>query len=170
MGRQLAAGLRHPSARRPARVRLRADLAFLGYAELADNVWVSPFPRAELASVLAPPAAARTARRTGRPPDHGAWDLDRACARRTTRGRPTAEAIIERHERAQADPDKAAFAARFHLVHEWRKFLFADPGLPDEDLPDGWPGRTASNAFDATRPRASSPPTAASWPAAWDPR
>ena len=32
-------------------------------------------------------------------------------------------------------PGRAAFAARFHLVHEWRKFLFADPGLPDELLP-----------------------------------
>jgi len=46
-----------------------------------------------------------------------------------------------------------ACAARFHLVHEWRKFLFADPGLPDELLPGDWPGRAASDAFDqeATR-------------------
>ena len=56
---------------------------------------------------------------------------------------------MERHERAHEDPDKAAFAARFHLVHEWRKFLFADPGLPDELLPRDWPGRSASAAFDS---------------------
>ena len=28
--------------------RLRADLAFIGYAELAPQVWVSPSERAEL--------------------------------------------------------------------------------------------------------------------------
>ncbi len=50
VGRALA---RWRSSRRPrrapARSRLRADLSFVGYAELADNVWVSPYPRAELA-------------------------------------------------------------------------------------------------------------------------
>ncbi len=44
-------------------------------------------------------------------------------------------------------PDEAAFAARFHLVHEWRKFLFADPGLPPELLPDDWPGHEAARRF-----------------------
>ncbi len=45
------------------------------------------------------------------------------------------------------------FAARFHLVHEWRKFLFTDPGLPAELLPERWPGRVAEELFqdEATR-------------------
>ena len=42
---------------------------------------------------------------------------------------------------------EAAFAARFHLVHEWRKFLFTDPGLPRELLPDDWAGRRATDYF-----------------------
>ena len=44
------------------------------------------------------------------------------------------------------DEDEAAFAARFQLVHEWRKFLFADPGLPAELLPADWPGHAAADA------------------------
>ena len=56
----------------------------------------------------------------------------------------------------QHDPDRAAFAARFQLVHEWRKFLFRDPGLPDELLPAAWPGREAAAHF-ARRPSGSSP-------------
>ena len=57
------------------------------------------------------------------------------CARRTSTGSATADDLIAAHAAGHDDPDEAAFAARFHLVHEWRKFLFADPGLPDELLP-----------------------------------
>jgi phenylacetic acid degradation operon negative regulatory protein len=134
---------------RAARVRLRADLAFMGYAELSADVWVSPFPRRELASVLEHSrATARTAHADRfDPPPTEAWDL--SALRAAYDAWPAAaEALVEQHESAHSDPDKAAFAARFHLVHEWRKFLFADPGLPDELLPADWPGRAASDAFD----------------------
>ncbi|MGC4109499.1 MAG: PaaX family transcriptional regulator C-terminal domain-containing protein [Nocardioides sp.] len=33
------------------------------------------------------------------------------------------------------------------LVHEWRKFLFDDPGLPAELLPSDWPGFAAADLF-----------------------
>ena len=57
------------------------------------------------------------------------------------------EALLDAVRSVADDPDEAAFAARFHLVHEWRKFLFTDPGLPRELLPDDWPGRRASDYF-----------------------
>ena len=61
------------------------------------------------------------------------------------------------------------FAARFHLVHEWRKFLFTDPGLPAELLRPagrgGWP-RSSST----TRRPGWSPAPTGSWPAAWPDR
>ena len=65
----------------------------------------------------------------------------------------SAEALVADQLTGHDDPDEAAFAARFHLVHEWRKFLFADPGLPDELLPADWPGRAAAELFtrEATR-------------------
>jgi phenylacetic acid degradation operon negative regulatory protein len=49
--------------------------------------------------------------------------------------------------------DEDAFAVRSQLVHEWRKFLFTDPGLPRPLLPDHWPGDAAASFFDhqATR-------------------
>jgi phenylacetic acid degradation operon negative regulatory protein len=34
-------------------------------------------------------------------------------------------------------------------VHEWRKFLFLDPGLPRPLLPKDWPGDEAADFFDA---------------------
>ncbi len=44
--------------------------------------------------------------------------------------------------------DADAFAARSRLVHDWRKFLFVDPNLPDQLLPADWPGRVAARYFD----------------------
>jgi phenylacetic acid degradation operon negative regulatory protein len=40
-----------------------------------------------------------------------------------------------------------AYATRCVLVHEWRKFLFTDPGLPTELLPALWPGARAAEFF-----------------------
>lgn len=133
---------------RGARARLSADLGFLGYAELGEGVWVSPHPRAGLAEVL---ESAGTTARTVRadrvdPLPTAAWDLA-ALRSAYTDWLATADDLIQTHSRGHEDPDEAAFAARFQLVHEWRKFLFADPGLPDELLPSDWPGRAAADLF-----------------------
>ena len=139
---------------RAARSRLRADLAFVGYAELTDNVWVSPFPRVELSEILERAGAtARTARADSFDPEPvGAWDLDRLRAS-YDEWLDSADQLVRHHLAAHDDADEAAFAARFHLVHEWRKFLFADPGLPADLLPGDWPGRDAADLFvsEATR-------------------
>jgi phenylacetic acid degradation operon negative regulatory protein len=50
-------------------------------------------------------------------------------------------------------PDQDAFVVRSRLVHEWRKFLFKDPGLPQELLPQIWPGQTAAAFFDSSADR-----------------
>jgi phenylacetic acid degradation operon negative regulatory protein len=137
-----------PPADRAGRTRLRAGLGYLGYAELADNVWISPVERTELVSVLERDGVTvRTARAVDvEPSPTTAWDLD---ALRTAYDAWQREApdLLRHQLGAHADPDEAAFAARFHLVHEWRKFLFADPGLPDELLPADWPGRPAAELF-----------------------
>ena len=143
-----------PPADRSGRSRLRADMTFVGYAELADHVWVSPYPRAELASILERAgASARTARADRFDPEPlDAWDLDALRASYET-WMDGATELIGRHLAAHEDPEEAAFAARFHLVHEWRKFLFADPGLPDALLPADWPGREAATLFAAEATR-----------------
>lgn len=139
---------------RSVRSRIRAELGFLGYAEIAEGVWVSPFPRAELTTVLEGSGVdLRTARADRFDPDPtSTWDLP-ALRAAYSRWLATAGHLVEDHASAHEDPDEAAFAARFHLVHEWRKFLFADPGLPDELLPGQWPGRAAAELFatEATR-------------------
>lgn len=43
--------------------------------------------------------------------------------------------------------DGECFVERTRLVHEYRKFLFVDPGLPEELLPDKWLGGEAASLF-----------------------
>ena len=135
---------------RAARLRLRAALQWLGYARLGEDLWVSPYPRDELPGLLESAGAGSTTWVGSRfePPDQplGAWDLAalRASYDAWLAGAGTPAPYPPT---GHGDADEAAFAARFHLVHEWRKFLFRDPGLPDALLPDDWPGRTARERF-----------------------
>ena len=145
-----------PFPSRAVRAAVLRDLPFLGYAALDDKLWVSPWVRTELAETLARAGAtASTARALDfDPPDSPvrAWDLD-AIGAEYAAWLDDAASSVAAHLAAHEDPDEAAFAARFHLVHEWRKFLFTDPGLPAALLPERWPGRVAEELFqdEATR-------------------
>jgi phenylacetic acid degradation operon negative regulatory protein len=44
--------------------------------------------------------------------------------------------------------DEECFVERTKLVHEYRKFLFTDPGLPRELLPEVWDGHHAALLFE----------------------
>lgn len=53
------------------------------------------------------------------------------------------QSIISRGEMSDAQ----CFVERTKLVHEYRKFLFIDPGLPSELLPPMWGGNHAASLF-----------------------
>ena len=148
-----------PVRDRGSRARLRAGLAFLGYALLGDDTWLSPRQSGEVAGMLA--AEGVTARRfTARHDGNStalvaaAWDLDR-LARRYRRWQVDAERLVADTGVGPGEEpgDEHAFAVRSRLVHEWRKFLFDDPGLPRELLPAQWPGDAAAAFFDAQATR-----------------
>lgn len=132
---------------RSRRTRLAESLGFLGYARLATDAWIAPRPAAGLEEAT----AALTVRRftstyedDGRELACALWDLD-GLARDYS-------AFVAWAQHLAADPaqlgSRAAFAVRTELVHEWRKFLFRDPGLPNEVLPAAWPGHAAAATFD----------------------
>ncbi len=135
---------------RALRSRVQRELVYLGYAELRPAVWVSPFARPELTEVLqrCDTTAVVTTVDDFAPPSAplAAWDLAGLGTAYESWLAQVADQVAE-HLAAHDDPDEAAFAARFHLVHEWRKFLFTDPGLPESLLPPDWPGRGASAYF-----------------------
>jgi phenylacetic acid degradation operon negative regulatory protein len=141
-----------PEHRRGERDRLRQGLTFLGFGSLGNGIFVSPHDlRAEATELI---------HRTGAEHDvtmhHGtlewpsdpqsvvatAWDL-KALA-------PKYEDFVQRTTTAHAQPpatDAEAFQRRFLLTHEFRRFQFADPDLPDALLPPGWIGATARERF-----------------------
>ncbi len=132
------------------RERLGKALRFLGYAPVGDRAWVAVRHSPEVDAVLAAEQAAAesfTARHDGDPLGlaRRAWDLD-ALARAYRAWCEDAGELLDTLPAAATDD--AAFAVRSRLVHEWRKFLFTDPGLPVELLPAPWPGDTAAALFD----------------------
>ena len=138
-----------PPAGRSDRERLHAQLQFLGYACIGGSTWVSPRPSPELDVTLSE-ASARAERFTAVHDGDSqaliarAWDLD-GLARAYTRFLDEAAVLLTDLD---ASTDVGAFAARSQLVHDWRKFLFVDPGLPPALLPPDWPGTKAAAWFD----------------------
>lgn len=148
-----------PEGRRAARDRLRRELAWLGLAPLSRSTWVTT---RDLAGVLRQLSEARRldgavalfeARNLGPSDDRAlverCWDLDAIAARYRrfiAKTRPRA-AALRRRAAAGTLSDEACFAEKIWLVHEYRKFLFVDPGLPDRLLPSQRPDREAAALF-----------------------
>lgn len=135
-----------PVRDRPRRERLRADLAFLGYAPLSETTWIGPRPSPEL-DTLRISADRFDATLAGDPRElvARAWDLDAI-------GRAYEEWLADAEILVGSLPDGASddqvFAVRSRLLHGWRNFLFRDPGLPAELLPPAWPGEKARLYFE----------------------
>jgi phenylacetic acid degradation operon negative regulatory protein len=139
---------------RAARERLRSALSYLGYAALGGSTWISPRASAELDALLAAEALRGDffhAAYDGDPRVLAArvWDID-GLAAGYQEWLASAREIVRTPRGAG---DEAVFAMRSELVHEWRKFLFVDPGLPAELLPARWPGKEAAELFHAEADR-----------------
>ncbi len=140
---------------RARRERLRAALGYLGYASIDETTWVSPRPSRELEALLETErvrAERFLASYDGDPRGLAAraWDLD-GLAHAYQRWLAVAADLAATV--GPGTPDEVIFAARSRLVHEWRKFLFRDPGLPAELLPATWAGHQAAEVFDTESAR-----------------
>jgi phenylacetic acid degradation operon negative regulatory protein len=139
-----------PETNRSIRYRMRSRLGWCGFAPIGPGVWVSPWVerRDEALTALGGLGLAGGSRSFvgsfGPPGDpralaHEAWNLDELDA--AYRG------FVARHTTVVPASEVAAFAALILLVHEWRHFPTADPGLPPELLPSHWIGQEAAALF-----------------------
>jgi phenylacetic acid degradation operon negative regulatory protein len=144
-----------PLTQRSARDRVRGGLSFLGYAPLSDSTWISPFASPEADQLLDAEGAgfARFRASDDAPAERvrDAWDLS-DLGRSYVEWRGFAARLLDDPASElpgieAASEDEQAFAVRSVLVHEWRKFLFTDPGLPAELLPADWVGHEAATFF-----------------------
>jgi phenylacetic acid degradation operon negative regulatory protein len=152
-GRWLLVSYSLPEPRRGQRDRLRQGLSFLGLGSLGNGLFVTPHDlRAQVRDLI---------RRSGVEADvtmhHGtlewptdpaqvvarAWDLGHLGARYAA----FLQSLTEERRAAGAPTDRQAFERRFLLTHEFRRFPFDDPDLPDALLPSGWVGTAARAAF-----------------------
>ncbi|MPZ71979.1 MAG: hypothetical protein GEU74_01905 [Nitriliruptorales bacterium] len=127
------------------------ELQWSGHGRLSADVWVSPHPQGRRLTRLLTThelgdAAVRFDTVTAADPVENqrivaaAWDVSEL--------RHAHETFIEQWSRATAPHDpQTAFTTRIRLVHHWRSFLFMDPGLPRELLPDDWLGELAATVF-----------------------
>lgn len=142
-----------PLPSRPARARVSASLAFLGYGSIGERTWIAPRPSGEVDALLSEGevrydrfTATHAAGTDGAAAlVERAWDLPALAA--------AYEQFVQRLSPMVSDvpargDDQAAYGARFELVHAWRTFLFRDPQLPPALLPQPWPGTEAAAFFD----------------------
>jgi len=140
---------------RSRRERLARGLAFLGFRQLDTNAWLAPRGSLEAEAVLSAEGLGFDEFRAEFAGDSRElvdrlYSLD-ALAAAYRQWLDNAQQLIA----ATTDqPDsRSAFAARAQLLHEWRKFLFRDPGLPTALVPADWPGIAARRYFDAQAER-----------------
>ncbi len=142
------------------RAALRRELGWMGFAPVSRGVYVSPNDLLDRCASLteryglAGQIETFTARHHGASPDPGLasryWDLDAIDAAYTRFVGEWKPRLEERRTlEASGIPlaEATAFAEKTRLVHAFRKFLFVDPGLPQDLLPERWSGLEAGVVF-----------------------
>ena len=153
-----------PEASRHLRYRVRTRLGWAGFAPIGPGDWLSPWVDREpeaLAVLSELDLAGATRSFVGELGSIGdaatmvaeAWGLEQV--------EKEYEAFIEVHRSEGPTTPAEAFRAVTLLVHEWRHFPSADPGLPAELLPTGWNGRAAAQLFHTLHDRWA--PEATAW-------
>lgn len=155
-----------PQKARSARDRLRDRLTWLGFGSIGNGLWLTPHDISDQVEAMAERMGVgdqllvfRGELRFGasdRDLVARCWDLDglaRAYADFATGWQPLRASFEE-----GASPNREdAYAHRFRLIHEFRRFTLEDPFLPRQLLPDPWPGDEASAVFRSLHERLSGP-------------
>ena len=150
-----------PESKRALRDRMRKQLAWLGFGQLASGTYLAPRDVSRqvlrLAERLGAGAYAKTftARGCGATNDarivRECWDLQRiarAYQRFVRHYAPLYARDIRRHAQRRLQ-DAEAFRTRLALTHDFRRFPFIDPDLPQQLLPTAWSGTRARELFEA---------------------
>ena len=148
-----------PEERRALRDRLRVRLQWLGFGQLGNGLWISPYHLRGEVEALARALGIAEHLEIFRAQYQGygstahlvrqCWDLpalDRRYAGFLARLEPEHERV-RREMEAGGPSAQEAYVRRFWLVHEYREFPLLDPYLPRELLPPGWHGHQAAALF-----------------------
>lgn len=148
-----------PEDKRNIRDELRKELGWSGFGFLSNSCWVSPndlkeqvydmFERYDISQYVDFFVTTYDGPKENKDLVQKCWNLSEI----NERFQQFIDAYLPRYELSKAKieqgemEDGACFVERTQLVHVYRKFLFYDPGLPDELLPDFWLGDRAAALF-----------------------
>lgn len=148
-----------PENIRKLRDRLRVRLSWLGFGSLGNGMWISPHDAAPEIRELSKDMdleghllGFRTSEVDGVSDEElvsRCWDLPALAAEYRAfleRWRPRLRASGETQAKSGRG-EETRFVQRFNLMHEFRSFPLRDPYLPEELLPEGWPGQDAAELF-----------------------
>lgn len=147
-----------PEKIREKRDQLRKELGWLGFGMLTNSTWISPNGLGERVQEITQNYALQdyveifTADHLGWSEEkqlvEKCWDLEeinQAYQHFIDQYEPKYTAFMEKGVHKMTDGE--CFVDKTYLVHEYRKFLFIDPDLPETLLPDSWNAKEADELF-----------------------
>ncbi|WP_099302306.1 phenylacetic acid degradation operon negative regulatory protein PaaX [Bacillus sp. Marseille-P3800] len=147
-----------PEDQRQIRDELRKELLWSGFGSFSASCWISPNPLEKRVQALIDKYDIKEYvdffEAVYKSEDNlnlveKSWQLTEieqkyeAFVAQYSRSFIAHQAAIKQNVLSDAD----CFVVRTNLVHEYRKFLFIDPGLPKDLLPPNWNGREAKLLF-----------------------
>ncbi|WP_205620293.1 phenylacetic acid degradation operon negative regulatory protein PaaX [Alteribacter aurantiacus] len=148
-----------PETKRTIRDELRKELVWSGFGTLSNSCWISPNPLDKQVDDLIKKYAINDyvhffvseykGPRESRQVIEECWNLNEINDRYQSFIKTYSEKyIIDKNKIEKGEiSDGECFVERTKLVHEYRKFLFVDPGLPEDLLPKRWLGDYAASLF-----------------------
>lgn len=149
-----------PEDKRHIRDELRKELLWSGFGSFSNGCWISPNNLAKEVRVLIEKYEIQSnvdlfiAEYKGPESDRKlvekSWPLQEIEGKyevfvsKYSKKHIIHQSMIEKGQMTNAE----CFVERTKLVHEYRKFLFTDPGLPKELLPEIWTGNHAALLFE----------------------
>ncbi|SHG00879.1 phenylacetic acid degradation operon negative regulatory protein PaaX [Ornithinibacillus halophilus] len=148
-----------PEEKRHLRDELRKELVWSGFGLLSNSCWITPNPLEEQVQNLiekydiAPYVSffSSTYEGMGKEVDlvSKCWNLDEVNNRYQEFIQEYSQKyVIDKNKLSKGElTDGDCFVKCAMLVHQYRKFLFVDPNLPKELLPEKWLGDSAASLF-----------------------
>lgn len=149
-----------PEKRRGLRDRFRKELNYLGFGLLTNSTWISPndltsrvnqvTESLEISSFVEIFSAKHVSGRQPKELVQKCWNLDeinQAYKEFMDIYQPRYEKIEKKVKQGKKIEESFCFVEKTKLVHQYRKFLFIDPDLPKELLPEVWLGHEADDLF-----------------------
>ncbi|HSH24273.1 MAG TPA: phenylacetic acid degradation operon negative regulatory protein PaaX [Massilibacterium sp.] len=148
-----------PEEIRNIRDEFRKELVWSGFGSLPGGIWISPnslekqvdnlIRKYEIKNYVHMFLSEYLGPKTNKEIIKEGWDIKEINEKYSEFiKRYSQKYIIDRTKIQKGEmTDGECFVERTILVHEYRKFLFIDPGLPEELLPDEWLGDSAAELF-----------------------